>query len=106
MKIPKKLIFVRHPESEGNVLSADGRANHALANHRYPLTPRGKLQAASVSRYIKTHYNPGSIKRFYQSNYLRSQELVSQLLFVLEWCPDLVTTDSRLDEKWDGIFYD
>ena len=42
MAWPKLLVFVRHGESEGNVLNADERAELEIPTHEYALTPRGR----------------------------------------------------------------
>jgi broad specificity phosphatase PhoE len=69
MAWPSKLVFVRHAESEGNLRSADERAEYDVASHAYDLTPRGKQQARITGEYLKERF--GCFDTYYVSYYAR-----------------------------------
>ncbi|OHA32627.1 MAG: hypothetical protein A2928_01850 [Candidatus Taylorbacteria bacterium RIFCSPLOWO2_01_FULL_45_15b] len=109
IKIPKTLIFIRHPESIGNAMSEDERAAHQVPNHRYHVTLRGKTQAKWAAAYVRRMVNDATLLppvAFYQSTFLRTQELMSDILLEIRLSRNTAVTDSRLDEKWDGIFHE
>lgn len=51
---PKRVVLVRHAESEGNVLTVEGRQGFEVATHAYDLTPKGLAQAAAARDHIET----------------------------------------------------
>ena len=75
--LPRRIILVRHAESEGNV---DNAAYTYLPDPQVPLTPRGwrqALQAGERIRAVAETEGPGSpVGRlfFYTSPYLRSKQ--------------------------------
>jgi len=117
LKIAKPFVFVRHPESEGNILSADERALLSTPNHKFSCTQNGLEQARFVAEYIndlREPLYPHWMNSFFQSTFKRSQEgvdillknLKSDIQFDFEPAEITPITDSRLDEKWDGIFHE
>jgi len=98
MSWPKRLVLVRHAESEGNVRSADERAQFNIATHAYPLTPLGRRQAAITGEYLRNKF--GEFDVYYVSYYQRSRETMSVMY------PDAkVYEDPRLAEGQRGIWH-
>ena len=96
MNWPSLLVFVRHAESEGNIISGDERARLAIPNHSYVLTERGKQQSAITGEYLKKRF--GEFDAYYQSYYARTKQTL-QIMY-----PDAVTfEDARLAERGGGI---
>ena len=104
MKTTKKLFFVRHAQSIGNMMSHDERACCETPNHAYPLTPLGRKQAEITGQYLKSLASM-RFDAFFHSTFVRTKETLEIVLRTLgrETVP---TCDSRLDEKWDGIFHE
>ncbi|HEY4474952.1 MAG TPA: histidine phosphatase family protein [Candidatus Paceibacterota bacterium] len=102
---PKSIIFVRHAQSIGNTVTQDERANWDIPNHAYQLTDTGKQQAEMAGKYLKSKLNSNISYLFFQSTFLRTQMTMGIILNELKMLP-LIFTDSRLDEKWDGIYHD
>lgn len=73
--LPRRIILVRHAESEGNV---DNFAYTYLPDPQVPLTPRGWRQALEAGERIRqaAMHADGSVGRlfFYTSPYLRSRQ--------------------------------
>lgn len=102
----RKLTFIRHAQSIGNIMSQDERAIYEVANHAYPLTNVGEQQASMAGKYLKERLS-GDWPEFYcQSTFLRTQMTLSVILAELGTPAVTPLTDSRLDEKWDGIFHE
>lgn len=104
MKITKKLFFVRHAQSIGNIMSHDERAQSETPNHAYPLTPLGRKQAEITGQYLK-NLPDAHFDAFFHSTFARTKEtleILSQTIGrrIVPIC------DSRLDEKCDGIFHE
>ncbi len=72
MGCPKRLVLVRHAQSVGNVLAVDERAECDLATYAYPLTERGRKQAAFTGEYLRERFN--EFNAYYVSYYTRAQE--------------------------------
>lgn len=63
---PSKVIFVRHAESEGNLLTVEERAKYEVGTNRYALTERGKLQAKFAGEWLQEYFpRPDRIIRSY-----------------------------------------
>lgn len=73
--LPRRIILVRHAESEGNV---DNFAYTYLPDPQVPLTPKGWRQALEAGERIRqaAMHSNGSVGRlfFYTSPYLRSRQ--------------------------------
>jgi 2,3-bisphosphoglycerate-dependent phosphoglycerate mutase len=102
------VIFVRHAESIGNTISQDERAALDIPNHKYQLTPKGRVQARLAGEYLKMFIEQQRkyrVIRSFQSTFVRTQETLAVILDQLG--VDITPiTDPRLDEKWDGIFHE
>lgn len=95
---PRKLVLVRHAESEGNVLSVEERARWDKSSHEYKLTKRGKKQAEITGEYLKEEF--GNFDAHYSSYYTRARETLAIM------CPGVkVLEDSRLAEAQRGIWH-
>jgi len=95
---PRRLVLVRHAESEGNIRSVDERAQFNVATHAYPLTPLGRRQAAITGEYLRSRF--GNFDVCYVSYYQRSRETMSVMY------PDArVYEDPRLAEGQRGIWH-
>jgi broad specificity phosphatase PhoE len=119
LEIKKNLIFIRHAESIGNTMNQDGRAALEIPNHAYSLTVVGCEQARLVGEFLGASY---SIKNYYPhwvcehftSTFRRTQETWKWIQKGLKPEPQFdydplkiqPVQDSRLDEKWDGIFHE
>lgn len=95
---PSVWVFVRHAESEGNVLSQSERTKLPLSTHLYRLTERGRRQAEITGAWLKEHF--GVFDVYYSSYYDRAKETVSLMY------PDArIYEDARLAEAQRGIFH-
>ncbi|MBU1180418.1 histidine phosphatase family protein, partial [Patescibacteria group bacterium] len=95
---PKLLVFVRHAESEGNVRSADERAEFDVATHAYRLTPKGERQAEITGEYMRQQF--GEFDVYYRSYYRRVKSTLCHIY------PDVkVYEDPRLAEASRGIWH-
>jgi len=95
---PKLLVFVRHGESEGNILSVDERAKYDCSSHAYPLTPRGREQAKITGEYLHNRF--GNFDAYYTSYYRRTHETL-ELMY-----PGVhAYEDPRLAEAQRGIWH-
>lgn len=98
MAWPKLLVMVRHAESEGNIRSPDERADYDMASYAYPLTPRGREQAAVTGKFLRDEFSNFDI--YYTSYYRRSKETMSLM------CPNAkVYEDPRLAEAQRGVWH-
>lgn len=98
MSWPELLVLVRHAESEGNLLTADERAEHEISTAEYPLTPHGREQARTTGKYLQGKY--GQFDVYYTSYYTRSKETL-EIMY-----PEAhVYEDPRLAEAQRGIYH-
>jgi broad specificity phosphatase PhoE len=105
MPMAPKLILVRHPESIGNLMKQDERAAHTLPNHLYPVTEVGDRQATITAEFLRDAYG-GTITHILTSTFLRNQFLARTIAHHLKIPQDTIYADSRLNEKWDGVFHE
>ncbi len=103
--LPETLVVVRHGESTGNTMSRDERVLLPTANHAYPLTEKGKTQATSIGKELARIFPPHHFKMGFCSSMRRSQETLEYIMSEFSLTTHVVE-DSRLDEKWDGIYHD
>ncbi|KXS14080.1 phosphoglycerate mutase-like protein [Gonapodya prolifera JEL478] len=69
--MPRKIILVRHGESEGNV---DWNVMAYKPDEKLELTPKGRQQALEAGKIIRAHVKEGDRVRFYVSPYLRTRQ--------------------------------
>lgn len=99
MAWPAQLVLVRHAESEGNVLSAEERAQYDVSTHEYRLTPRGREQARITGAFLREMYGPFDVR--YVSYYTRSKETMA----IMYPGTSSVYEDPRLAEAQRGIWH-
>lgn len=97
-KMPKRIILVRHGESEGNV---QGNLYAKIPDHRLKLTERGKKQASKAGIKLKKIIKNESVK-FYVSPYLRTQETYTQIVKSFNCNKKTSTLDHRIREQEFG----
>ncbi len=98
MAWPKKLVLVRHAESEGNVLDVRERATSEIATYAYKLTEKGRKQAEATRDWLSKNVEPFDVR--YVSYYTRSRETMSIIQ------PGLSSyEDPRLAEAQRGIYH-
>lgn len=95
---PKKLVFVRHGESEGNVLNANDRIGLEVPTYAYGLTERGKLQAAITGKFLMEKF--GLFDVYYTSYYERSIDTMK-----IMYPEAKIYEDARLAEGQRGIWH-
>lgn len=98
MNWPKRVVLVRHGESEGNIKSPNDISFNNKANHEFVLTDKGKQQALIAGKYLREKY--GEFDSYFCSTFRRTQETLS--LLYPEVSP---IVDSRLNEWWRGIWH-
>lgn len=87
MGMPDHLVFVRHGESEGNVVQqADKKGDSSLytdkfrkiPGRKWPLTELGVEQAQSAGKWIRTNISE-TFDRYYVSPFLRTRQTAAHL---------------------------
>ncbi len=99
MDWPKRIVLMRHGESENNVAqSSDDASFDERANHAFALTKNGRRQALMTSTHVRTAHR--TFDAFFCSTFRRTQETLN-LMF-----PGAIPIiDSRLNELWRGIWH-
>lgn len=101
MRLPKKIILVRHGESLGNVEEA---AYCRIPDWKIPLTEKGKLQARQVGVDIKDIINDEPVA-VYCSPYLRTKQTLNEMMKALDDNPIVIAREEpRLTEQQFGNF--
>ena len=95
-----RMVFVRHAQSIGNIMTQDERAACDIPNHAYPLTEIGKQQAKITGQYLSGFHSDLCL----YSTFLRTKMTAEIVLGQIPYTETL--EDSRLNEKWDGIFHE
>lgn len=85
---PLTLVFVRHGESEANIVQLADKAGDSsgyteefrkIANSEVKLTTRGIEQAKAAGLWIKENINGGVFDEYYVSSFRRARETASHL---------------------------
>lgn len=101
MRLPKKIILVRHGESLGNV---EESAYSRIPDWKIPLTEKGKLQARKVGIDIKELIKDEPIA-VYCSPYLRTKQTLFEMMKALKDNPLIIAREEpRLTEQQFGNF--
>jgi len=101
MRLPKKIILVRHGESLGNV---EESAYSRIPDWKIPLTEKGKMQARKVGIDIKKLINDEPIA-VYCSPYLRTKQTLFEIMKGLKENPLIIAREEpRLTEQQFGNF--
>lgn len=99
-----KLVLVRHPETEGNILSNGQAAKLRRPNHLFQPTKKGLDQVAqAIELYSIMKNDTPSI--IYCSTATRTRILAEKFREHFGKTLVNIAEDSRLNEKWDGIFH-
>ncbi len=98
MGCPRLVVFARHAESEGNLLTASERTRLEKGTPHYGITEFGEQQLRITSAWLHEHY--GEFDAYYASYYRRALESLMGL------CPNVeIYEDSRLAEAQRGIHH-
>ena len=95
------VVLIRHPQTEGNVLSNSDMTKLERPNHLFQPTEKGEWQVRQALRtYIDLKFpKPTAL---YCSTFLRTRVVVEAFH---DHFHVPIIEDSRLNEKWDGIFH-
>ena len=95
------LVLIRHPQTEGNLVSNSEMAEIERPNHMLLLSKQGEIELEStVGEYTNlTMHLPVAV---FHSTAFRSRVLAYK--FSRDFNVNCIE-DSRLNEKWDGIFH-
>lgn len=94
---PETVVFVRHAQSKGNLLSPAERAALPVGTTSYDLTPFGERQADITGEYVRKHFpNPDRLIR----SYYRRTRLTGERCYP-GWD---IREDERLAEANRGVY--
>ena len=99
---PKRIILVRHGQSEGN---ADKNAYGKTPDSQIALTERGYAQASVAGLQIRELVGNESV-RFFYSPYLRAQQTLLAMLQAFDGQTVQISSEPRLREQDFGNFQD
>jgi broad specificity phosphatase PhoE len=97
MYLPKRIVIVRHGESEGNVVAWENVHLINKPNHAFSLTENGRVQAKRTGEYLRQRF--GSFDSYFCSTYKRTQETLDILFPGVDR-----NIDSRLNEISRGVW--
>lgn len=100
MARPRRIVLVRHGESEGN---ADDSVYEREPDHALPLTPAGRAQAAATGRRLRSLFQEEQVS-VYVSPYRRTHETLRA--FALDPALVRVREEPRLREQDWGNWQD
>lgn len=100
-QLPKRIILVRHGQSEGNV---DSSIYGKLADNKINLTEKGKKQALQAGKELKKMLKNESIT-FYVSPYKRTLQTYENIIKSLTNNNIQTFIDSRIREQEYGNMY-
>jgi 2,3-bisphosphoglycerate-dependent phosphoglycerate mutase len=96
---PRRLVLIRHGQSQGNVLTVEERVNLDVSTYKYQLTDTGRRQAAITAESVHRRF-PEGFDGVFSSYYDRAKE-TAQIVF-----PDAcIREDSLLAEANRGIWH-
>ena len=99
-KRPKRIILVRHGQSEGNV---DDKVYATVPDSQIALTERGFAQAVVAGLQIRSLVGNGTVRCFY-SPYLRTKQTMLAILQAFDSQRVLLSSEPRLREQDFGNF--
>ncbi|MDO8669022.1 MAG: histidine phosphatase family protein [Candidatus Buchananbacteria bacterium] len=99
----KKIIFVRHGESEGNAKGLDDSSLIDVPNYGFVLSERGYEQARLAGGKLRELGL--SWDRAFISTYLRTRQTWWGINDAYPICSHAPIIDSRLNEWWRGIWH-
>ncbi len=92
---PKRIILIRHGESEGN---ADGEIYSSTPDFKLKLTPKGKEQAKEAGKVLKNIFGDESLY-VYVSPYTRTRQTFKHIRPSIEENIVRVVEDPRIREQ-------
>lgn len=96
---PKRIILVRHGESEGN---ADINIYTSKPDYALKLTEKGQKQARNAGRILKNLIGSESV-RFYVSSFHRARMTAQEMLKAFDKNQYQISEDPRLrEQEWSG----
>lgn len=98
MNWPKLIVFVRHAESEGNIVSSDEKACLENPNFLFSLTKQGEKQAVITGDYLRKHF--GDFDAKFSSYYKRTKQTIE-----IMYPEARFIEDARLAERQSGIWH-
>ena len=99
---PRRIILVRHGESEGN---RDRAAYEHTPDSKIELTKLGHLQGEAAGTQIRTLVGDGTV-RFFYSPYLRTRQTLQAILKSFKGQQIEISGEPRLREQDFGNFQD
>lgn len=102
MSYPKRLVLVRHGESVGNLVDSTERTRLSIGTNLFPLTDRGRKQAAITAEWIRQEYKDG-FDAMFSSYYTRAIQTAEIIKSVVDTGKYFV--DPRLVEAQRGIYH-
>ena len=99
---PKRIVLVRHGQSEGNV---DSQLYSQTPDSQIALTERGYAQASVAGLQIRELVGNESV-RFFYSPYLRAQQTLLAMLQAFDGQTVQISSEPRLREQDFGNFQD
>lgn len=111
MKMPEKLVFVRHGESEMNVLSRSLKKNNeefpefakTTPDREFRLSKKGVEQARKTGEWLKKEY-PQGFDVIYVSDFVRAKETCALICEQAGWTNVEIHVDPQLVERNWGEF--
>mmetsp|Transcript_80101 Transcript_80101/g.144609 ORF Transcript_80101/g.144609 Transcript_80101/m.144609 type:complete len:239 (-) Transcript_80101:126-842(-) len=97
---PKRLIFIRHGESEANVMRS---ITASVPDHSLHLTAKGREQALDAGRRLKELIGEESAT-FIVSPYVRARETLNGILWAWDGVKPPIRQDLRIREQEYGNF--
>ncbi|GEM_PF-2035793 len=95
------IVFIRHPETEGNLVDNSEMARLPKPNHLFEPTEKGWGEIdLSLQAYIDQKFCSPAV--IFHSTAQRTRVVAEK--FTSHFDSPMIE-DSRLDEKWDGIFH-
>jgi broad specificity phosphatase PhoE len=99
---PKRLIFIRHGESQGNI---DPNIYFTIPDNKIALTENGKSQAVEASKKLKDIIKDEKVKFIY-SPFMRTKQTLENILKIFDKNKIVVQEDPRIREQEWGNFQD
>lgn len=111
MKMPEKLVLVRHGESELNILSRKLKKSNeeypefakTTPDREFRLSKKGVAQAKETGLWLKKEY-PEGFDVIYVSDFIRAKETCALICKEAGWNDVKIKVDPQLVERNWGVF--
>lgn len=113
MGMPKKLVLVRHGESEANIIQKLRKKDeHAQTPDAYMTTPdrevrlsnKGRMQTKKTGEFLKQEY-PDGFDAIYVSDHTRAKETAALVCLHAGWKDAKIKVDPQFGERNWGNFH-